>query len=311
MKDLLGKNLVYKLVAVFLAVVLWFNASDQQNVYQEQVFKVPLEIRNLPSSLVVTDLPASVEVEVEGKWGVVDKVNARDFSAFVGLETYKAGKNEVPVEVTVPPGVRLVNVNPSTIIVQLANMASVQLPVVADIRGGAAEGFRALPAVIEPAEVIVNGPQTLLDKIRSARVKVNLNDAQEDWVKVLPITLNGQSKDDAFNVTIEPKTAKVYIPIVPAEQGKVVPIEVTFQGEPPEGYVVGTVTVEPDGVEITGTQEEINKITSIKTLPVNVEGRESSFSENIKLDVPGSVKVSRQAGVDVFVEIKKTEQPPQ
>lgn len=184
--------------------MLWFNASDQQNAYSKQVVKVPLEVRNLPASLVVTELPANVEVQVEGAWSVVENVDAQDFSAFVGLESYKAGKHEAPVEVTVPPGVRLVNVTPSTIVVQLASMTSVQLPIVAKVEGGAASGFRILTPVVEPAEAIIRGPETLLKKVQSARVNVTLNNIREDYVKILPVTLDGSSEDESFNISIAP-----------------------------------------------------------------------------------------------------------
>lgn len=305
MRDLLGKNFIYKLVAVFLAVVLWFNASDQQNAYSKQVVKVPLEVRNLPASLVVTELPANVEVQVEGAWSVVENVDAQDFSAFVGLESYKAGKHEAPVEVTVPPGVRLVNVTPSTIVVQLASMTSVQLPIVAKVEGGAASGFRILTPVVEPAEAIIRGPETLLKKVQSARVNVTLNNIREDYVKILPVTLDGSSEDESFNISIAPSTAKVFIPVVPEGRGKMVPLEVVLQGKPLEGYTVGRVQVEPEEVEISGPAETVDKIHSVKTHPVDVEGRESSFTENVGLNVPDNIEVAQQVGVDVFVEIKK------
>lgn len=305
MKERFGGNFIYKLVAVFLAVVLWFNASDQQSAVHEQTVTVPLEVRNLPASLVVTELPANVQVHVEGRWGVVDNVDARDFSAFIGLESYSAGKHEAPVEVTVPPGVRLVKVSPSTITVELASVKSVQLPVVADIKGEVAEGFRALTPVIEPAEAIVSGPEVLLNKVRSARVQVNLNNVREDYVKVLPITLNTNREEDYFNMTVNPGMAKVFIPVVREGQTKTVSVNVSVQGVPPKGYSIGRIQVQPQKVEIVGPQDTLEKIESIRTYPINVEERKASFTENVGLEVPAGVEVSRQVGVDVFVEINR------
>ncbi len=305
MKERFGGNFIYKLVAVFLAVVLWFNASDQQSTVHEQRVTVPLEVRNLPASLVVTDLPANVQVHVEGRWGVVDNVDARDFSAFIGLESYKAGKHEAPVEVTVPPGVRLVKVSPSSITVELASVTSVQLPVVAEIRGEVAEGFRTLTPVIEPAEAVVSGPEVLLNKVRSARVQVNMNNVREDYVKVLPITLNTNNEGDYFNMTVNPGMAKVFIPVVREGQSKTVPVNVSVQGEPPKGYSIGRIQVQPQKVEIIGPQDALENIGSIRTHPIDVGERTTSFTENVGLEVPAAVEVSRQVGVDVFVEIIK------
>ena len=304
MRDLLGKNLTYKLVAIFLAVVLWMNASDQDTAsFREKVVQVPLEVRSLSSSLVATDLPENVKVRVEGDWGAIDSLDASQFSAFVRLDSYSAGTHEAPVEVTVPPGVRLVEIMPSTVSVQLTEMASVQVPVHLDIEGEPATGFTALTPIIEPAEVIISGPEDVLKKIKYASVKVSLEGVKEGYVKVLPITPVGAGADQ-FQVSVQPSTAKVTISIVQEEETKQVALEVLVEGTPLEGYTVGTVQVQPQQVEISGAPEVIKAITSIKTLPVDVKDRESSFTGKVGLDIPESVQVG-QTEASVVVEIIK------
>ena len=304
MRDLLGKNLTYKLVAIFLAVVLWMNASDQDTAsFREKVVQVPLEVRSLSSSLVATDLPENVKVRVEGDWGAIDSLDASQFSAFVRLDSYSAGTHEAPVEVTVPPGVRLVEIIPSTVSVQLTEMASVQVPVHLDIEGEPATGFTALTPIIEPAEVIISGPEDVLKKIKYASVKVSLEGFKEGYVKVLPITPVGAGSDQ-FQVSVQPSTAKVTISIVQEEETKQVALEVLVEGTPLEGYTVGTVQVQPQQVEISGAPEVIKAITSIKTLPVDVKDRESSFTGKVGLNIPESVQVG-QTEASVVVEIIK------
>lgn len=184
MKDLLGKNLTYKLVAIFLAVVLWLNASDQEISFRQQVVDVPLEVRSLSSSLIANELPEKVKVRIEGEWSIVEKVETKQFSAFIRLDSYEAGTHEVPVEVTVPAGVRLIGITPASVSVHLTEMTSIQIPVHVDVEGSVAPGYSMLDPVVEPAEAIVRGPQDVLEKITSARVKVSLSNLKEDYVKV-------------------------------------------------------------------------------------------------------------------------------
>lgn len=306
MRDLLGKNLTYKLVAIFLAVVLWMNASDQDTGFRQQVVEVPLEVRSISSSLVASKLPEKVRVRFEGEWDMVEQVEANQFSAFVRLDSYQAGTHQVPVEVTVPPGLRLVNISPASISVRLTQMTSVQVPVKVDVKGGAAAGYTMLSPVVEPAEAIVSGPEEILERISSARVRVSLNDAVEDYVKVLPLIPQG-AKIGQGQVTIQPATAKVTIPIIREIQTKTVPIEVTVEGTLMEGYTLGRVAVQPQQVEISGDPEVIRNITSIKTFPVAVQDKEARFTETVALNVPQGVEVGH-AQANVTVEILKQEQ---
>lgn len=312
MKDLLGKNLTYKLVAIFLAVVLWLNASDQEISFRQQVVDVPLEVRSLSSSLVANELPEKVKVRIEGEWSIVEKVETKQFSAFIRLDSYEAGTHEVPVEVTVPAGVRLIGITPASVSVHLTEMTSIQIPVHVDVEGSVASGYSMLDPVVEPAEAIVRGPQDVLEKITSARVKVSLSNLKEDYVKVLPIRLQGVVAGEG-QISVQPATAKVSISVIQETQTqepqtKAVNIEPVVEGIPMEGYTVGTVNVEPQQVSISGAPEIIANISSLKTVPVNIEGRDSSLSESVGLNLPEGVQVLGPRSVSVTIEIVKQEE---
>lgn len=301
MRDLLGKNLIYKIVAIFLAVVLWMNASDQEPTFRETVVQVPLEVRNLSESFVARDIPETVKVQVEGEWSVVDKVDPDQFSAFIRLEAFEAGNHQVPVEVTVPPGVRLVNIIPSAVALQLTEITTKRLPVVVDVVGGPAAGYTMLEPVVEPEEVIVSGPSDILDTLRTASVRVEIRNATEDVVRVLPVTLGN---DTELEVTVTPSTAKVSISVVPREQSKTVPVEVSVEGTPAEGFVVGTVQVQPETVQISGAPEVIGNISTISTLPVDVNGLEANFTGNVGLSIPEGVQLVGQSPAEANVTVE-------
>lgn len=307
MRDLLSKNLTYKLVAIFLAVVLWMNASDPETDFRQQVVEVPLEVRNLSSSLVASELPEKVKVRVEGKWSIVEQVKADQFSAFVRLDSYESGTHQAPVEVTVPAGVRLIDISPASVSVRLTEMSSIQVPVEVDVEGRVAAGYTMLTPVVEPSEAIISGPEDILRRITSARVTVSLNNATEDYVKVLPIRpqISGAAQSQ---ITVQPTTAKVSISVIQEDQTKTVNIEAVVEGTPMEGYAVGTMEVEPRQVTISGAPELIANINSLKTVPVNVEGRESNLKENVDLVIPEGVQVLNQQPVSINVEIEKQEE---
>ena len=75
-------------------------------------------------------------------------------------------------------------------------------------------------------------------------------------------------------VAFEPSASKV-VPVVPA-----------VEGEPAEGYVVGTVTAQPATVEVVGPESALENLTEAITEPVTVEGASGLVRESVTIGVP-------------------------
>lgn len=75
-------------------------------------------------------------------------------------------------------------------------------------------------------------------------------------------------------VTFEESSAKV-VPVVPA-----------VEGDPAEGYVVGTVTSNPSTVEVVGPVSALAKLTEAITEPVTVAGASVPVRESVTIGVP-------------------------
>jgi YbbR domain-containing protein len=65
-KQILTENLGVKIIAVVVAVFIWFNASGQQEVTRLRT--IPLVVENMPDSLTITGsgIPSQVEISVRG-----------------------------------------------------------------------------------------------------------------------------------------------------------------------------------------------------------------------------------------------------
>lgn len=305
LKHLLSKNTACKLIAIFLALILWFNAWDQKNPVVEEVYSVALEARGLPSALVLAELPSNIQVRVEGRRSAINEINSRDFNAFLDMEDIREGRHELRVEVEIPSGVHLVNIIPSKVWIRIDEQSSIQLPVRVEVAGRTAPGYKAQEPVVEPGEVIISGPKSLLNKVESALVQVNLKDNREDYMQTLPIILAGEGLDGKYSVSVSPEVAKVFVPVVrDPEIYREVPIEVNLIGEPALGYEVNNVSVKPEKINISGTRGAPDMIEYISTLPVDIGGLEEDLSVNIGLDAPESMGL--EMTVEVLVKIEKT-----
>src|SRR5262249_20793372 len=67
---------------------------------------------------------------------------------------------------------------------------------------------------------------------------------------------------------------------------KVVPIVPSVEGEPADGFVVGTVTADPSTVEVLGPVSVLERMTQAITEPVMVTGASAPVTETVNVGVP-------------------------
>jgi YbbR domain-containing protein len=87
---------------------------------------------------------------------------------------------------------------------------------------------------------------------------------------------------------------------------KTIPIVPTILGQPAEGYEVGQILVSPSMVEVDGPESRINTLSSIATVPIRLERRQSSTEVTADLDVPDpQIRLPHPSPVNVKIEIRR------
>lgn len=67
---------------------------------------------------------------------------------------------------------------------------------------------------------------------------------------------------------------------------KVVPVVPEVEGEPADGYVVGTVSAEPSTVEVIGPSSAVARLTEAITEPISVAGASGTVTETVNVGLP-------------------------
>jgi YbbR domain-containing protein len=75
---------------------------------------------------------------------------------------------------------------------------------------------------------------------------------------------------------------------------KVVPVVPSVEGEPADGFVVGTVTAEPSTVEVLGPVSVLSKLTQAITEPVTVTDASAPVTETVNIGVADAAVRLRQ-----------------
>lgn len=208
------RNPGLKLMAILLAVALWFTVAGEQNV--ERSIRVPLDFRNPPADLqILGDTPDTVDIRVVGSSAVLSRLDPGEVVARVDLTGARAGSRLFhirPEEVRVPYGVTVLQVTPATIGLELEKTARRRVRVVPAVEGDPAPGFVAGTITSDPETVEVIGPESHLKSLTAATTE--------------PISLTGQRSSVTDTVTIgvpdsavrlvESTAARVTIQITPA-----------------------------------------------------------------------------------------------
>ena len=307
MKIIDNKNLFYKIFSLVLAVLLWLYVSNQENPLTEQMFTVPLEIRDLSQTLVISEQPSFVKVRIEGQRQELSTVTTRDIHAFLELEGTDAGLHLMDVNVSVPGKTRLVAVTPTNINVNVETVAFAQVPVVVSFANeNPAKGYMALPVVLNPTRVEISGPQEKLKNIKQVFVEVNLAGISVNYHQKLPTKVadsSGNLLTDSIAIT--PKEVDVLVPIIRELPSKTVPVKVPLSGEPAAGYLVERVVIEPQVVPIYGDFARIDLIDSLSTAPVNIAGATQDVTQRVALQIPTGLTVVENQEVTAVIRISK------
>ena len=164
------RNLGLKFLSMCIAALLWLVVAGERVV--ERVLRAPVEFQNLPNGLELGgDLPDTVEVRLRGSSGALSRMAAGDLSAVLDLRTARPGRrlfHLTPAQVTVPYGIEVVQVGPSTLTMEFEASGVRTVPVRPDLEGRPAHGFEVTAVTSDPPTVEVAGPESALKRLEAA-----------------------------------------------------------------------------------------------------------------------------------------------
>ena len=164
------RNLGLKFLSTLVAIMLWMIVAGERVV--ERVMRAPVEFQNLPAGLeLVGNPPDTVEVRLRGSSGALSRMAAGDMSAVLDLSTARPGRRLFHItssQVTVPYGIEIVQVGPSTLTVEFELSGIRRVKVEPDIDGRPAQGYEVTEVRSDPDSVEVAGPETALKLLQAA-----------------------------------------------------------------------------------------------------------------------------------------------
>jgi YbbR domain-containing protein len=164
------RNLGLKFLSTLVAILLWLIVAGERVV--ERVMRAPVEFQNLPAGLeLVGNPPDTVEVRLRGSSGALSRMAGGDMAAVIDLATARPGRRLFHIaqnQVTVPYGIEIVQVGPSTLTMEFEMSAIRQVKVEPDVEGRPAPGYEVTKVTSDPEVVEVAGPESALKRLQAA-----------------------------------------------------------------------------------------------------------------------------------------------
>lgn len=304
MDKLLDKDITIKILAVFLAIILWARVQVEVGS-QDRIVRfegLPVTVRNVPDDVAVVSLvPPKVNITVRGQPGLMDQVNRDSFEASVNLAGAEAGQAEFFVGVTVPRGVQLVRIDPDVVAVHLAPIQEKEIPVEIQVEGKPQQGFIAGQPVVNPPTVRARGASPLINQVAKARGTVDLQGAERAVVLNLALSPVDSQGTVLEGVALIPNQVKVSLSIEAVPASIELPVEVAVAGNPGNGLVLGKASSDPSSVRVIGPDYLLRGLSSVRTKAVDVAGATGDVETRIGLDLPPELRAEPET---VLVTVK-------
>jgi len=249
------KNWILKLISLTLAIMLWYFVVGEDQV--DINIQVPIEIINLPANLTVSNqYKKDIEVAVRGPRSMILELRNRNITRPVDLSSAQPGtiviKNDED-SIPLPMGLTVQRLQPTNITLQLDELLQKLFPISPLTEGELAPGYVLQQIYIDPDNLMISGPKSILNKSTELKTYV-INLDNLDHSTTLQVHLN--LDPDFFDLIGETVvTAKIEVREKMVEMTvENIPVNVRDSN--------GPVTVEPNSISVKARiPENLIKVT--------------------------------------------------
>lgn len=307
MLDRFSKNIRTFLWALALALAVWIAAVTAADPDEVRAYPTPIKVEVVgqdPGLVINGSLPQEVQVTLRAPQSVWDQLIARPDSvrAVLDLSGLSAGQHKLnfQIQVDVRP-VRIVTVSPASVILDLEPLVTRTLSLETSLSGQPAVGYQPGDLTVEPKEIVIAGPESLVSRVTRTRVLVNLNGIRESIDQAIAVEALDENNAPVTGISIHPETAHVTLPVSRQGGYRDMAVKVVVRGQVASGYRLDSISVFPPVVTVYSSDTAlINGLPGvIETQPLDLQGASDNLNTRLSLNLPQGVSVVGQQTVQI------------
>ena len=311
------QKVIVQLVCVLLSFGLWIYVTNIENpIKSYELNKVPVEIKN-SDNLKSSGLTLSpnqnfyVNLKIEGSSQDLFSIDKEDFKISVDLNelVLKKGENKVMVRIEeAPQDIKIKNSTGLIITINTEEYKTKEVPVKSKINVISKSGYYVATPIFSPDIVLVSGPESLVDKVKSVVAEAEESNAVKTIIKnyiVIPVDNNYK---EVTGVQLSQKWVEATIEI---NEGKTVPIKINVIGTIQNDLKLKSISSDTTEIGITGPKSILDSISEIGTENIDISQIKDNTSIEVKLKIPDGILIhngQNNINVNILVEKKKTKE---
>jgi YbbR domain-containing protein len=152
----------------------------------------------------------------------------------------------------------------------------------------------------------LTGPRTLVSTLDSEELKLSM-DLKGARSGSASYPLGAHSFNIPRGVTVARITPPVIHLRLEPVMKRVLPVSVRVSSKPPAGYKISQTTVEPDTVSVEGPADDVKRLTSVETIPIDVEEKGGVLKRTVRLAADGKPFSFSPDQVEVSITVDEDE----
>ena len=318
MRKRIANNLALKILAFLIAAFLWLIVVNIDDPVGDKTFSnIPVQvvheevITDNNNTYQIVDNTQEVNVTVTAQRSVLDKIKAEDIQATADMKELTM-RTQVPIEVSIKGYTgkyEKANANPRNLQIQIDEEAKNNFPITPTTTGTVREGYVVGELKALPEKVTLRGPKRIINSISKVTAEADVSGLSEDETLEAKLVLYDSNNNVIDQTLLANNLGKEGVSVeVNLLQVKRVPVKIdTAEISAAEGYKLGTITVEPQEVSVTGEKSVLSNVSEI-SIPASALQMENltqrtETTVDISSYLPNDVSLAEQNANKVVISI--------
>jgi YbbR domain-containing protein len=312
----LATNLRTFLLAFVLALAVWVTAVTAANPDETQVYPhpVPIEFIGQDPSLIMTggSIPQQVQVTLRAPHSVWESLLTGEtpIHAVVDLTGLRSGIHTVTVQTQIEARpILIISVSPKFFDLVLEPQVTRSETVNLTLTNQPAIGYQVGSAILNPAKVVISGPQSLISRITEIQATLDLTDARQDINTSVPVQAVDVNGKEVSGINIIPESVLISLPVIQQGGYRDLAVKVMTVGNPAGGYSLTSVAAYPPIVTVYSANSLIidSMPGYVETSSLDLSGAKADIEKMLAINLPPGVTLIGEQSVIVKVGIAPIE----
>ena len=306
-----------RLTALVLALILFFSVRAEEDAENwtpvgdssDIIYDVPVELHYDEENLIVTGVPETVNVRIEGPTNIVQSTKLlKDFTVSLDVSNLPIGVHTVAFQHEHLSDKLQVNIDPAKVDIVIEERVTEKFNVTPEMNEQMIGKHHLLKEMqVSPKSVQITGPRSVIESIHVVRAPVRpKEEVTESYDAVVPVFALDRELN-RLDVQVHP--AEVSVSVIVEAQSKEVLFRLIEKGELQEGLTLDAIIPLTKTIRLYGNQQALDKVESI-TGELDLSKVTASGDYDVSFTLPEGISsaIPEQARVQVKVLGKKEDE---